>query len=395
MSDLRDEQGAIVIRHTEFVADIFGPADSFFNLSYPLNPGMEKTFPWLSQVAQNFEEYEFKQLIFTYTSTITDIGASSNGQCGTITMATDYNANHKPFADKAEMLAYAHSHSTKTTQNMIHGVECDPNKTSGAPRKYVRAFDLSNNEDLKSYDLGIFEVGIANIPNDLISQSLGELRVTYSVVLRKPKLFVSRGLGISKDFFVTPSKTTTGAVGNLNNPLLVVSGKITSKVYKGVQNNLGCRLDVIPGNDFGYRIYFPDSYSGCLKVTIIAKLVTALSASGTNARIPITSFGTIIPLNEYYSEGGNPSPFFETQLQNGTAWGINSDFVSEICYYVRAAPTANTNYLQITSYLTGGASVTQTQVIIEEYNSYDKTRAAQINNVIDISSEIQYGGDAI
>jgi hypothetical protein len=39
-----------------------GVIEDFQNQSILLNPGLEASFPWLSQVAQNFEEYEFVQL---------------------------------------------------------------------------------------------------------------------------------------------------------------------------------------------------------------------------------------------------------------------------------------------------------------------------------------------
>lgn len=413
VSDLRDEQGAISIRHTEFITDIFGPLSDFSNLTFPLNPGMEKTFPWLSQVAQNFEEYEFKQLLFTYNSTITDIGSSTSGQCGTITFATDYNANNEPFADKAEMLAYAHSHSTKTTQNMIHGVECDARKNSGTARKYIRAYDLKDNADLKTYDLGLFEMGISNVPVGLQSQSLGELRVTYNVVLRKPKLFTSRGLGISKDFFVTPSGASGFATGTSTNPLNIdATYRIQSRIYRGVSNNLGCTLgphntDVTiggavpptyPANNLWYRLYFPDGYSGCLKVTCIVKLVDAINNNSNVFQIPIFGIGNVTPIKEFYSQDGSPWPYFETQLlPNAGVTAAGTDFVKELCVYVRSAPISRSNFLIFERYNVGNnaAARVQTQWIIEEYNSYDKTRGTQINNVVDISSDIQFAGDII
>jgi hypothetical protein len=64
-----DETGALTVSHREYIRDVYGNPDlgggvieDFQNQSILLNPGLEASFPWLSQVAQNFEEYEFVQL---------------------------------------------------------------------------------------------------------------------------------------------------------------------------------------------------------------------------------------------------------------------------------------------------------------------------------------------
>ena len=126
-----DEAGALLISHREYVGDIFAPpaatVDEFTIQAFPLNPGLEQTFPWLSQIAQNYEEYELKQCVFEFVSTVQDIN-STNGQVGTIITATQYNPSQPDFRDKPAMAAYAHSVSGKSTDNQTHGVECDPQK---------------------------------------------------------------------------------------------------------------------------------------------------------------------------------------------------------------------------------------------------------------------------
>lgn len=85
-----DETGALIVTNREYVGDVFGPeptARNFKNRVYELNPGIESTFPWLSQIAQNYEEYEFGQLVFEFKSTVNP-SVSGDGQMGTIVMAT-------------------------------------------------------------------------------------------------------------------------------------------------------------------------------------------------------------------------------------------------------------------------------------------------------------------
>lgn len=157
-----DETGAISITHREYVTEIFGPTNSFTNQAFHLNPGIEKTFPWLSQLAANYEEYEFRQLLFTYRSTTSDNGNSSSGQVGTVILATQYNPSKADWDSKQIMMGYDAAQSGKTTSDNINGVECDNAKLSGTDEKYVRSGPVV--DDLKNYDHGKFQVAISNSP---------------------------------------------------------------------------------------------------------------------------------------------------------------------------------------------------------------------------------------
>lgn len=51
------KKGNFIVRHREFIGDI--PASAVFESTGEfINPGLSTVFPWLSTVAQNFEEWE-------------------------------------------------------------------------------------------------------------------------------------------------------------------------------------------------------------------------------------------------------------------------------------------------------------------------------------------------
>ena len=92
----------MVITHKEYLQDVYGPADSGFqNNAIAVNPGLSTNFPWLSQIAANYEEYEFIQLIFEFHSTV-DPSATNNssGATGTIILASQYNPDAANFVSK-------------------------------------------------------------------------------------------------------------------------------------------------------------------------------------------------------------------------------------------------------------------------------------------------------
>jgi hypothetical protein len=67
-----ETDAGIQISRREYVSEIYGPPlvagepAPFTIQTFAINPGLEKTFPWLSQLAQNYDEYELVQCIFTF-----------------------------------------------------------------------------------------------------------------------------------------------------------------------------------------------------------------------------------------------------------------------------------------------------------------------------------------
>lgn len=255
-----DETGALCISHKEYIADIFGneSTESFKNRTYSINPGLERTFPWLSQIAQNYEEYEMIQCVFEFRSTVA-VDVASNGQVGTIVMVTNYNAGARPFSDKNTMMQYDGCMSSKTTQSMVHGVECDPDKRSGAAGNFIRANPVITGEDIKTYDHGVFQLASVGLPDAYANDNIGELWISYTVKLRKPRLFSGKGLNLSRDQYVV---TTTAQDQFLN---------MSNVIGTGVQNNIGTKINFVSSASSvgSYDLLFPASYAGNLEIRVL------------------------------------------------------------------------------------------------------------------------------
>lgn len=169
-----------VVCHREYLGDIAGTTN-FNVLSYPINPGSSTTFPWLSTVAQNYQQYKIHGMIFEFRSLITDFVTS--GSPGVVVMATNYNSDDAAYQTKQEMENAEFAMSVKPTLSLIHGIECADNQTF-APIKFVRDGSINAGEDAKTYDLGNFMLATQGNP----LQNLGELWVSYCVEFFKPIL---------------------------------------------------------------------------------------------------------------------------------------------------------------------------------------------------------------
>lgn len=261
----------ITLSNREYVKDIYAPSslNSFQVQTWSLNPGLPDSFPWLAQLAINFEEYEIVQLIYTFKSTVADF-ASASGQVGQVVMATQYNPNSDAFADKEEMMLHDGGMSCKTTESLVHGIECDPSKNAGASQKYVRVGNLPTTEDLKNYDLGKTSIAVINCPATYQGQQLGELWVSYTIKLRKPKFASGNAYNIRRDVFCVGPYAAT-QLGGI---------PLTQTVLFGSRNSLGSSFTIADADNLEYMPagLYPNGVSTDLA---LQNTVTQIPASTT------------------------------------------------------------------------------------------------------------------
>jgi hypothetical protein len=66
---MHSDAQSVVVRHKEYLGEILSSQTFSVQQSYPLNPGISTTFPWLSGIAVRFQEYKIKGLVFHYIPT--------------------------------------------------------------------------------------------------------------------------------------------------------------------------------------------------------------------------------------------------------------------------------------------------------------------------------------
>lgn len=207
--------GGQVIRFQEFLGDVITGASGEFNiLSYVINPANSKSFPWLSQIACNYEQYEMEGMLFQFRSTSASALNSTNTALGSVIMATQYDVMDAPFESKTEMLNYEFSTSGKPSENIIHMIECEPRQTT-VSELFTLTGAVPTGADPRLYHLGRFNIATVGFQANFVN--IGELHVTYQVRLLKPKLFTSLGLGIGN--FLLQSFLPTQAVYSNTQPL--------------------------------------------------------------------------------------------------------------------------------------------------------------------------------
>lgn len=206
-------KGGITFRHKEYLRDIItSSTPGAFSLdSYLINPGNSKTFPWLSQVAANFEQYSIEGMIFEFRSMSADALNSTNTALGTVIMATNYDAIDTLFKAKGEMENYEWGMSCKPSVNMLHPIECAPRQTS-VTELYVLDGPVPSGADPRLYHWGNMQIATNGFQG--ASVNIGELWVTYQVRLLKPKIFQAIGAEIGSYYSQNTSYTNALPLGN-------------------------------------------------------------------------------------------------------------------------------------------------------------------------------------
>lgn len=200
----------IRITHREYISDMsIGTAASPFTSQFVINPGDTKIFPWLSQIARNFTQWVPCGMAFEMKSTVLHGINAVNPQYGTFTMATNYDVYAAVFGnDRVRMLNHFFASSGGPIDNQLHLIECAPDQLAIKPLFIRQGNSLDDGfeeetkvatlptltlhtaptYDARLYDLGRLEVLGINAPVTAGTYVIGELWISYDIILLKPQI---------------------------------------------------------------------------------------------------------------------------------------------------------------------------------------------------------------
>lgn len=300
-----DLTGDVYFANREFLGNVTALATgsttpSAFNLvSYAINSGLVGTFPWLSQIAENFTLYELIGCVFEYRPTSGELGSASNA-LGKIVMATQYDPDAALFGSAVEMENYAYSETCKPSQHMVHGVETKRSQAA-TNMLYVRTGPTPKDKIFTDY--GIFQVATEGLPVNATAGTIinvGELWVSYRVKLSRPKLFNSLlGASVGKDVLTAWCDGTTSEAANTNAqlplgndaPYFNFPTSITQYAIKK-NNTIGCTCASTGANSS--IITFPSNIIDGTYRIIVTALLPAAGTTTVFATMTSNAFCTFV-----------------------------------------------------------------------------------------------------
>lgn len=174
------------VRHREYLGDIISSssASAFSITTYAINPGNSTIFPWLSTIAQNYDQWVPNGIVVSFKSTSSVFNGSTQG-LGTVIIASDYDLLDSQYASKIEMENSQYAVSCKCSDNILHPLECAPNQRQVRCLK-IRGVNTPT-DNIQWYDLCNTQVATVGIGGT--SVTLGELWITYDITFFKEQIY--------------------------------------------------------------------------------------------------------------------------------------------------------------------------------------------------------------
>jgi len=181
------------IAHREYIADVTTTLATFETRVFKINPGVATTFPWLSNIAANFEKYRFRKLKFCYYSSVATTTA------GSVMLAIDLDTLDAPPASKQQMLQMQRVVRANVWE------ECCSFIPEAVPELYIRTGAVPVGADAKTYDAGQLIIGTVGTT----AATIGEAWFEYDVELHTPQ---STQAAVATATLTTPDGDFTDSV---------------------------------------------------------------------------------------------------------------------------------------------------------------------------------------
>lgn len=324
--------GSVTIRHREYITDVVG-STGFTSNTFGINPGNAALMPWGSTVAQNFAEYDVRGMVFEYrsTSSASVVSTGGNAALGTVIMATQYNNEQATFVTKRDMENTEFACSASPAVSFLHPVECARNSTI-SDNLFVRMVD-DEPTDINLYDHGKFT--IATVGQQSGVGVIGELWVSYDIVMNKPRL--TAGTLVKTAHFRCTGVTTTPAS---------VYAKWCGLTVATAYNNMGAGL-VYSASTLGGRVSFGSS--GTYLLYINANYSSTVGGANDVLYFPSLAYSTGVTFRGVWFDGtgaGNNGVASSVGAANGF---IGTTAALKVCSKIVVVDVSNplTDYVDI------------------------------------------------
>jgi len=175
------DEGIVHVKHREFLGTI-NSSIAFKTQVFELNPGLARLMPWGSSIANSFQQYTIKSMVFEFVSTsATSLVSGTNTALGQVSIATQYDSIQPDFRNLNDMLNSQFATSTKISSDLVHAVETEKYQTTALPL-YTRSGRAPG--DIRLYDLG--KTTFATYGAQADDNQIGQLWISYDICFFKP-----------------------------------------------------------------------------------------------------------------------------------------------------------------------------------------------------------------
>lgn len=187
--NIANDGGMVRVRHREYITDIVVDPDGAAFTVFNLQPGDAKAFPWLSNLANRFQQYKLLGGVFEYVTLCGNAVSAAVPALGAINVVVQYDVTRDYMYDQRDILNTYYSNSGVISTDLMLSLECE---TTEQPCQVYMIRDpnpeLEQPDDSRWYDFGRIELSIRGAPRDPHGGHYvaGQLWFTYDILLIKP-----------------------------------------------------------------------------------------------------------------------------------------------------------------------------------------------------------------
>lgn len=159
------------VKNREFVGEISGATNYTLTHVISVQPGVNRSFPWLSQIATNHQKYKFHKLTFTF---VPSCGTDTRGR---IAMAYAIDPLDDFPVDQQTLYQYPEQTDSSLWSSMSYTVP------SAHLKQLFTRSQVVDGTDIKTYDNGVLFVATYGAADNSVA---GSLFVDYEVELINP-----------------------------------------------------------------------------------------------------------------------------------------------------------------------------------------------------------------
>jgi hypothetical protein len=270
--------------HREYIGDVYSSSTPFAHLEFPVNPGMNETFPWASRSIANYEQYSLLGAMFVFESEASEYSATPG--LGYVALGSQYDVSEPLFTSKKTMFQSQFSVARKPSETFAHWIECNPSILV-LPKKFVRTGSLPAGSDLHLYDHCRTTLAVGGQTSS--GAILGELWITYDCIATLPR---SDDSAASSTIY----GQWTGVAGTVTQALIfgTSGGMVPEDFNTFTATFTGNVLTLPPGLPAGDYIITITWRGGSAAVTLVVPFITVITNGTSFSAAPVGTGGSAV-----------------------------------------------------------------------------------------------------
>jgi hypothetical protein len=290
------------ITHRESLGPVTSTGTGFtvlFNL--PVQPALPASFPWLSAIASQYETYaprktKSKRGMKAHCIRYCYEPRCSTGTAGTVVQATNYDAAEAAFTSLTQAENYRGATVCQPWVRACHELEVDSMRDYN--RHYTRAGAAVSGTDIKTYDVGNYQLIVSGVA----AGQIGELYVEYDIDFFDPRVPVPIGQNLAMWH-------AASSAGGATNAAPLTGGAVRAGSTLGVTIPNTAQISI---PDVGRYLIAVSSYSTALTTSPLIAASTNVSlvnlvnqnANSQAAGFVLNTVGSLMAIADVTAPGG-------------------------------------------------------------------------------------------